>query len=249
MQASLSGPGMGAVRRAACAVALLLVAAPMPALAEGPNASMPLFFQWPYADLHVLVVPPAHGPLVTALGVPLDLGPTYLDATLDAMVDWDRGIDAYVAEQPTKAWLQSIRWQVWIAPDLPPRLDIVITFEETLAAWGGMAWEVNPGGQRCVILATEWFVYSLTYADMYNVIVHEFGHCLGLEHAEGVAHDALSAPYAHVPGATTELHCPSNLDALGLTMSFGAALGKPFGSKVSVTDYHTYALRPACEAA
>jgi hypothetical protein len=92
-----------------------------------------------------------------------------------------------------------------------------------------------------------WYLESFTYADMYNVVGHEFGHCLGLFHADE-GHDLMAGTYPHQVGHTTALHCPSNVDVKALTYAFGAAMGHPPpGDVPGVPAWGRYMLRDACE--
>jgi hypothetical protein len=74
---------------------------------------------------------------------------------------------------------------------------------------------------------------SFTYADMYNVTLQEFGHCLGLSHVGsqgGVEptsdlkhpeHDPMNGFYTHDVGFEgTHLHCISTLDVVAVEFVF-----------------------------
>ena len=89
------------------------------------------------------------------------------------------------------------------------------------------------GGQPCIVNNSQMFVRSFTYADMYNVMGQEYGHCLGLGHVgsqggidptssqKHPVHDVMNGFYADAIGAPeTHLHCVSNLDVKGLEYVF-----------------------------
>ncbi|HEV8361475.1 MAG TPA: hypothetical protein VGR28_13580 [Candidatus Thermoplasmatota archaeon] len=240
----------------------------------GPDdePTMPMFFAWPKATLRVLLVPPAHGPVYS--GLPPDGEPpleaidgTYLRASLDAMRDWDAAIDFFAATHPEQAWLQGVSWQLLVASgegagvlaDELNQADVVVLYQETLGAVMGLTWngvrptplgmQVDSPHPVCVINNGQWLGYSFTYADMYNIHGHEFGHCLGVLHAN-VAHDVMDGEYDHwpTPATAAELHCMSNLDVAGLALSFGEALGHPPTETTARVDvWERYPLRAGCE--
>lgn len=197
---------------------------------------MPVWFEWEKSELDVLIVPPGHGQIFNGNGVlggkeggAGELTPyenSYLAATEASVADWDEGVKKFGSE----ALNDKLKTNVYVLgrDDVPqPALrepEIVITSDETKGPILGVAVNTRP----CLVDNSKVFVTSFTYADMYNINGQEYGHCLGLDHAEGgpkgdtvIPHDVMNGTYADNPGsAGTHLHCVSNLDVKGLELVF-----------------------------
>lgn len=222
-----------------CAVILCLVSLQsVPARADHDDGIIQIdtVYQWAKTELDVLIVPPNHGQLYNPENGflngldPNELTPnnSYLVAIEDAIAAWKDGIQRFGAE-----WLKSdLKLNVAVAgrdevpSDVP---DILVVTDENQGGALGSAIRVVP----CVVRMSKLEIGSFNYADMYNVTLQEFGHCLGLSHIGsqgGVEptsdekhpeHDPMNGFYTHMVGfGGTHLHCISNIDVLGLEYVF-----------------------------
>lgn len=225
----------------AIAVISVLVTGPVAASSSSaaPPYQQPVWFQWERAELDILVVPPNHGQIYNEEGPlggndPAELTPTnsYLKA-MDASIEAYR--DALVAFGPR--WLAQgveLRSYVLGRDEVPQEAlaepEIVVVTDETKGPILGIAINLRP----CIVNNSKLMTTSVTYADMYNIMGQELGHCLGLDHVAGgppgdpvLALDLLNGTYPHQPGQKENpLHCPSNMNVRGLKVVFGPALGK-----------------------
>lgn len=226
-----------------------------PARAQDVAYEQPNWFEWGETALDVVIIPPSHGQLFNGNGVlggneggASELTPfnTYLKAMEKAIDDWDRAVATYgsptlkakFATNVFVAGRDSIPTNVLLDPE------IVVLWDEEKATTLGISLSSRP----CISDMSKSFIQSFTYADMYNVGGHEFGHCLGLDHTLGPAgdprieHDIMFAFYNDGVGSSgNHLHCMSNLNVAGLEQSFGAALGHSGGdsSFVPASQYQT----------
>lgn len=206
------------------------------------------------ANVDVIIVPPAHGQLVNDNGVlngqdTDELHPyrtSYLQAIEDSVDAWRDGIDAYGAD-----WLQDLTIDDYVLgrDDVPADVladpDVVITNDEDKTVILGMAFRgLMIPDSACTVHNSMAYLQSFTYADMYNINGHEFGHCLGLSHVvDGEpAHDLMDGTYDDDPGAAgNHLHCVSNLNIAGLEAAAGHLFGQGNSGEASVpiSDYET----------
>ncbi|HEX2240518.1 MAG TPA: hypothetical protein VHJ82_05190 [Actinomycetota bacterium] len=226
-----------------------------PAVAQDASYEQPNWFEWAETALDVIIVPPSHGQLLNGNGLlggseggASEVTPfnSYLKAMEKAIADWDRAVATFgsptlkerFATNVFVAGRDSIPTNVLLDPE------IVVLWDEEKAFVLGISFSSRP----CISDMSKSFISSFTYADMYNVGGHEFGHCLGLDHTLGPAgdprieHDIMFATYVDSPGAAdNHRHCMSNLNVAGLEQSFGAALGRPGGESASVpaSQYQT----------
>ena len=212
---------------------------------------LPNWFEWDTEAIDVFVLPPGHGQIINDEGVLAggdtdELHPyanSYTRAIENSIRAWKSGIRRFGA-----AWLRTglaLETYVLGRDHVPAGItpEIVIVTDETKGQILGMAHDTRP----CVVNNSKFSTASFTYADMYNINVHEFGHCLGLDHViepwrnEVIDHDVMAAYYIHEPGATkTHLHCVSNLDVAGVESAFAEILGQPGGGErvaVAPADY------------
>lgn len=219
-----------------------------PARAQDVAYEQPNWFEWSESNVDVIIVPPSHGQVFNGNGVlggseggAGELTPfnSYLKATEKAIADWDRAIATY-GSTTLKARLATnvfVAGRDAIPTDVLLDPEIVVLWDEAKANILGVSFSTRP----CISNMSKFFVTSFTYADMYNVGGHEFGHCLGLDHTLGPAgdprieHDMMFATYMdNVGDANNHLHCPSNLNVAGLEQSFGAAVGQSGGDSAFV---------------
>lgn len=211
---------------------------------------IPVWFRWDTTVLDVIVVPPSHGPIYNNEGAldgndPSELTPvnSYLAAIEDSAAGWDRAVEDFGAE-----WLKSrFVTNLYVAgrDEIPDSAladpEIVIVSDEWKANVLGISLQTSLTddyhSRPCIVDNSKFFVTSFTYADMYNIGGHEFGHCLGVNHVVDThpEHELMAATYADGHGQKgTHLHCVSNLDVLALESGFGAALGRPSPDVVSI---------------
>ena len=204
---------------------------------------LPAQDDWTKTQLTVFVVPPAHGQLYNANGPlgggdPNEVTPfenSYLRAMEDSIEEWNRGIRRF----GSKALRNRFQADVYVLgrDALPDEKDpdILVVTDENKGPVLGFAM----GGKPCIVNNSQMFIRSFNYADMYNVMGQEYGHCLGLGHVGsqgGVEptseqkhpeHDVMNGFYAdRVGSAETHLHCVSTLDIEGLEYVFSTLTGE-----------------------
>lgn len=227
----------------------------------------PLYLEWDHMDFDVLIVPPAHGQVLNDYG-PLggndafELNPianSYIKATEKAIADWQRAIRAFGSSR-----LNRLKMNVYVAGrDVFPtsilsQLEVLIVYEETMypaflgVTQGMPAFFMESNGLRvavvdnpqCVIADSMSAVKSFTFADMYNVAGHEFGHCLGVNHVSParepvIADDIMRAVYDEaVGGRDAKPHCMSSLNVAGLELVFDHK-AQPNVATMSASAYRT----------
>lgn len=197
---------------------------------------MPVILEWEDGQFTAVIIPPEHGQVINNNGVlgGLDadeLGACttqYLAALLASIQGWR---DA-VAQFGSASLAADFSVDTWVAgcdplSEKPDTVDIWIGTYEASGPILGFAMVDEP----CVLMdsrfSTKWLA-SFNYEDMYNVMSHEFGHCLGLGHTGDLnggaagdpshpTHDTMEGIYGRPVGAAgTPLHCASNLNVMGL---------------------------------
>lgn len=204
------------------AALLLALAAPLtpPAAATHDDGAYdePVNFEWHTFDIDVLVhLDPA------------GYAPTFESATRDMLEHWQAAIDHFGAP-----WLrEGLNLRVYVpgrdvAPpagfDVP---DIVVTNVPGYVA-------VSAGAApRCVATSTAFYH---DYDEVWRVIAHEFGHCLGLDHVGDGVTSSTYHPGVDVMsyGPDEDLGCVSNLNIRTMERSFGALAGQPHGGTATV---------------
>ncbi len=211
-------------------------------------------FDYESPDLDVIIVPPAHGPLVSHSHQPLPEGPTsatgdaYVDATLDAIDAWMNARDAFTDENPELSWLDQVTVdttviaQELLTPDTVQNADVLIAYPATMGPVLGMATQQSALGPQCIVVNTLVYAlqpYTFSTTGMFNLAAHEFGHCLGTDHPHQHAprHDVMSYEAHPQP----DKRCPSNLDLGAIANAFASTLGQqPPTSGAYTVDAHEY---------
>ena len=199
---------------------------------------LPAQDDWTKGHLTVYIVPPSHGQLYNDNGPlggadPNEVTPfknSYLRAIENSIKEWNNGVRKF----GSKALKKRLKPAVYVLgrdqlPDGAGSPDILVVTDENKGPVLGFAM----GGEPCIVNNSQMFIKSFNYADMYNVMGQEYGHCLGLGHVGsqgGVeptsdqkhpVHDVMNGFYAESIGAKdTHLHCISNLDVKGLEYTF-----------------------------
>mgnify|MGYP006159853405 CR=1 FL=1 len=220
------------------AAALFLGVVPAIALADHEDGiyELPARDFWTKGDLTVYVMPPTHGQLYNSNGPlgggdPNEVTPfknSYLRAMEASIQEWNRGIRMFGSEQLKDTFEAHV--YVVGRDDLgQSEPDILVVTDENKGPVLGFALYSDP----CIVNNSQMFTRSFNYADMYNVMGQEYGHCLGLGHVGSQGgieptsdqkhplHDVMNGFYADSIGAAdTHLHCVSNLDVKGLEYTF-----------------------------
>lgn len=239
-------------------VASLLVAALTvvggPASAESNVYTQPVHDSWDTYKLDVIVVPPPHGQIYNGANGPLggadpnEATPfnSYVAAVEDSVAEWDHIIDA-----KGPRWMRKTRIKTYVVgrDEIPERVrndpEAVIVYNEHQTFILGVTFSM--GGSvpaDCLISNSMFFAQSFSYTDMFSVNLHEFGHCLGLDHTvaaeedDTIIHEMMAPAYPHDPGAAgTHFHCISNLNLKGVAVAFSAAFGRDVDTdKVVMND-------------
>lgn len=194
------------------------------------------FLTWDHAHLEILIVPPAHGPIVSLEQGPLPYGPegvlpggVYLDATLHVIEDWRWALDRFAENHTELAWVANITWDVRIVsedvvtPDQIAAADIVKFYTETtypiLGAAANTGGLLGGNGPGCVAYNTKWTTYgSISYMDMYYLAGHELLHCFGMSHPDDM--DPVEDIMSYESWPLPEFRCPSNLNVLAAAAAF-----------------------------
>lgn len=220
------------------ATALMLGVVPPSALADHDDGiyEIPAQDNWTKAQLTVYVVPPSHGQLYNgngplAGGDPNEVTPfenSYLRAIEDSIEEWNRGIRRFGSKELKKRFRANVfvLGRDDVGQSSP---DILVVTDENKGPVLGFAMYTEP----CIVNNSQMFTRSFTYADMYNVMGQEYGHCLGLGHVGSQGgvdptsaqkhpeHDVMNGFYSDTIGSPdTHLHCVSNLDVKGLEYTF-----------------------------
>lgn len=248
------------MRRLAIAVLVVLCLAPYSPATARPPYKQAIYHYWSTPKLDVIVVPPAHGPIVN-WGGPLGgggleeigLSNSYVKATEASVAEYQR-----VIRRHGPRWLaKSFRVKTYVAgrDQIPQRVlddpEAVIMFNEHQGFILGVTFTTTH--PDCIISNSMAWTMSYSYADMYSVNLHEFGHCLGLDHFVGpeedpvYLHENMTPAYQHNVGEPgTHRHCISNFNLDAIALAFSPSRGKQAPAR-AVTggprDYRTLCSR------
>ncbi len=222
-----------------------------PAIAASATYSQPVLFEWDRHELDVLIVPPHHGQLLNGRsgtralngGDVNELNPlanSYLKALTRAITGWREAIATFGSRS-----LRKLRLHVYVlGRDLPPSAalrdpEILFTWDETKGAILGLSARYGEESP-CVVSNSMLALNSFSSADMYNIAGHEFGHCLGINHAvgpKGIKRDLLYAVYGQNIGLESNtFQCMSNLNVKALELVYDGR-ETPDVAKIAVRDY------------
>jgi hypothetical protein len=219
------------------ALVLGLVSATALAYHDDGIYELPALDMWAKSRLTVHVVPPTHGQLYNgngpaAGGDPNEVTPyenSYLRAMEDSIEEWNKGIRMFGSKTLNKNFKASV--YVLGRDEVPDQSspDILVVTDENKGPVLGFAMRSEP----CIVNNSQMFTRSFTYADMFNIMGQEYGHCLGLQHVGSQGgvdptsdqkhpeHDVMNGFYAdRIGDPATHLHCVSNLDVKGLEYTF-----------------------------
>lgn len=242
------------------AAVVALVCLAQPVAADKARYRLPTNGTWSDGKIDVIVVPPLHGPLVNGSGPlggggadEIGLSNSYVRATKKSIREYTKVVRRYGPR-----WLaKELRIKTYVAgrDEIPERVrndpEAIIVFNEHQAFILGVTFGINfNGAPDCLISNSMAWTASYSYTDMYNVNLHEFGHCLGLGHFEGPAddriflHENMTPTYNHDVGDPgNHRHCISNFDVKVLELAFAPSVGRK-ASADAVTggraDYRTY---------
>ena len=209
-----------------------------------PPYSQPTFDQWDTTKLDIIIAPPAHGQIYNGNGAlnggdPGEVGiaNSYVRATEDSIAEWQRVVRKYGPKYMRKFTLKTyVVGRDEIPQDVLDDPEAIIAFNEHQTFILGVTFSTTH--PDCIISNSLFFTASFTYTDMYTVNMHEFGHCLGLEHFEGPGedeiylHDLMTPAYVHNPGdAGVHPHCISKMNLKGVVRTFATAFGKKPNNK------------------
>lgn len=220
-------------RTLALAVGLLAALTAQPgAGAQDDDPSIGVSIPWKKTSFLVVIVPPAYGPIYDA---ELQLFPNgteggprspYVLATVDAVHAWSEAARAYSGARTGAGSIAELRAEVLVVGDGATlddvaRADVVVHWIPTANFVGNAGTTATPARRVCDVTLSTWFLFSMTPDDTFNVMMHEYAHCLGLGHA-GLRTDLMNGVYAHyvgVPGNPRD--CASTLDLAGLSYIYG----------------------------
>lgn len=203
----------------------------------GPTHTIPLLHSWPTTDLDIVILPPATGPVYNQELEPFPEGThlltesPYVQATQDAIQAWENAISLHAEQAPNATHLSEFSFDTRVVGDNATledleSADILVAYASSLGPVAGFAW--NSGWyhqerqtQHCTIVNSQMARYGFTSDDMYNIHVHEFGHCLGLDHPEEPQRDVMASGYGTTPGdPDTERRCISTLNLQGIEAAY-----------------------------
>ncbi len=222
-------------------VGALVVPAQAAAPAETNTYTQRVHSSWSERKLDVIIVPPPHGQIYNSNGPlggadPDEATPfnSYVAAVEDSVAQWQKVIRTRGA-----GWIRKLSIKTYVVgrDDIPESVledpEAAIVYNEHQTFILGVTFSFSSLPVECLISNSMFFTASFSYTDMYSVNLHEFGHCLGLEHTvaekkdKTITHELMAPAYSHLPGdAGTHFHCVSNLNLRGVELAFAEAFGR-----------------------
>ncbi len=124
------------------------------------------------------------------------------------------------------------------------------------SAWASSSSACEGGGHQCIAINTNFFhldgPFVRIHGDygerrMYDLVAHEFGHCLGIGHVgDALDFDAKTYPSADIMSYQydrNQVFCVSNLNVRSVEGVMAKTMGRPTGEQLDRGDY--YHMNPA----
>jgi len=172
---------------------------------------------WNHSTLRVLVTPPNNASW---------WNPSYLNATVRAISQWNHGILDFASKYTDYAYLASLKMTPTVAPTNDSIFDIFISWTETPAhGVDEMGYNIIVYNAQTRILldssidlATKTLQsYVVSEVDMQNIALDELGHSLGLGHSNRTG-DVMYINYSL--STLNQIRALSTLDLYGLSIVF-----------------------------
>ena len=118
--------------------------------------------------------------------------PSYLNATLRSIDEWNNAIQAFASNYSNFAYLSKLRMVPTVSNALNYGFDVYVSWTEALTPPSGEEIGLTKTtysssgtiiNSTVSLAAEDSFGDVLNAVDMQNVALHEFGHCLGLGHS------------------------------------------------------------------
>ena len=170
---------------------------------------------WDDSVIDVLITPPSNVSW---------WNPSYLNATLHAISEWNEAISYFAANHSDFAYLSRLRFAPQVSNSTNSGFDSYVSwiaeFESNVTCEAGLSRTTieSPGiitRNSMTVSAYDCFGNVLSEADSQNVALHELGHVLGLGHAN-YTDDLMSFSYS----LGSPVRAISTLDLYGVGMVF-----------------------------
>lgn len=136
---------------------------------------------WNHSTISVLVVPQDSASW---------WNPSYLNATLRSIAEWNNAIQVFALNYSNFAYLSSLRMVPTVSHTMDYSFDVYVSWTRTGSSSGEIGLTTTMYGSSGIIInstislaAEDLHGYVLNEIDMQNVGLHELGHSLGLRHS------------------------------------------------------------------